>query len=135
MSLCFCPPSSQHGTLKTTFSQLIQKVLVKTIQRTSHRPNLSRRKGGRRSMSSNLLKEVRNKKIYFLYGYPGNDSYEKAALNAKKPWTIKRWPPAILSTSCFCGKFPKRSCEQQVGRTASLTKRLKVQQEWDAKHH
>ena len=31
------------------------------------------------------LKEVRNKKIYFLYGYPGNDSYEKAALNAKKP--------------------------------------------------
>lgn len=36
-------------------------------------------------MSSNLLKEVRNKKIYFLYGYPGNDSYEKAALNAKKP--------------------------------------------------
>ena len=36
-------------------------------------------------MSSNLLMEVRNKKIYFLYEYPDNDSYEEAALNAKKP--------------------------------------------------
>ena len=45
-------------------------------------------------MSSNLLKEVRNKKIILLYGYPGNDSYEKAALNAKKALNNKEMAPS-----------------------------------------
>ena len=70
---------------KNYFFSINPKSIGKNHTKDITSSKLKSKKRRKTLMSSNLLKEVRNKKIYFLYGYPGNDSYEKAALNVKKP--------------------------------------------------